>query len=288
MTIQEYNDLQKKVTHSFEFITPDVAKHYLSFNINNDRPMNKNQVNTYVNDMKNGRWDFTGESIVFNEDGSLKSGQHRLQAIVNSNVSQGFIVVRGVPKESACDIGFKRTIKQIATIKGFDAFDTVASSAASIILNGFSATLKSQNEILEYYAKNETNLKKASYYARLGKNHSILRKAPAVAAIYANIILFNVSEDTMSAFCQMVNTNLSVSGNYPANTAHCVRNTLEEGAKKGSALVNRGEFEVIYQGLNYFNNGIERKRNLKPDGKSDEIIEKVRALTNYKEGENIE
>lgn len=50
----------------------------------------------YANDMRNGNWHFTGESISVFKDGSLANGQHRLKAIIRSGKPARIVVVRGV------------------------------------------------------------------------------------------------------------------------------------------------------------------------------------------------
>lgn len=46
--------------------------------------------------MLSGKWELNGATIVFNCDGTLNDGQHRLEAIVKSGVAVQSFVVRGV------------------------------------------------------------------------------------------------------------------------------------------------------------------------------------------------
>lgn len=91
------------------YITPDVAKKFLTNNPNN-RKLREPKVAAIVNDMKNGMWKLNGESIVFKANGELADGQHRLSAIIASGVPSLEIVVT-VPNEEAknYDIGLTRS-----------------------------------------------------------------------------------------------------------------------------------------------------------------------------------
>lgn len=72
-------------------ITPFVAELMLRGNISN-RPVRKQRVDMYADDMLNGRWASNGESIVVTESGKLVNGQHRLLAILKANMAFDFTV----------------------------------------------------------------------------------------------------------------------------------------------------------------------------------------------------
>jgi len=93
-----------------EKITPDMAQEYLKFNTENYRSLSKDRVISYASDMKNGRWQFNGESIKFSENGQLIDGQHRLQAIIRAGVPVDMLVIRGVKDDvDIYDIGAQRS-----------------------------------------------------------------------------------------------------------------------------------------------------------------------------------
>ena len=72
------------VQTSVETITPEKAVEYLRHNTNNYRKLSLATVSKYVAEIKAGRWQLNGETIVFGEDGILKDGQHRLAAIAKA------------------------------------------------------------------------------------------------------------------------------------------------------------------------------------------------------------
>ena len=109
----------ENVTHVTETITPDVAREYLKFNINN-RPVRQSAVNRYAEEMKRGTFQLNGETIIFSDGGVLMQGQHRLMACVKANVSFQSIVVRGVNYDAfhTIDQGCTRTESDVFSIYG--------------------------------------------------------------------------------------------------------------------------------------------------------------------------
>lgn len=64
-----------------------------------NRNLSESTVQSYANDMKNGRWTMTHQGIAFDVNGTLLDGQHRLWAIVFANIPIEFMVTRGLPVE---------------------------------------------------------------------------------------------------------------------------------------------------------------------------------------------
>lgn len=103
--------LPAKVTYSIELIGPETAQQYLALNTEN-RPLRPTHVNRMAQDMRDGKWNFTGEPICFREgDGVLMNGQHRLHAVIASGETVQFMVVRGLAEDAwaTMDRGMKRT-----------------------------------------------------------------------------------------------------------------------------------------------------------------------------------
>ena len=73
------------ITTKVEKITPELAREYLKKNTDNYRKLARGTVRNYAEDIKNGRWELNGETIVFAESGVLQDGQHRLAAIIQAN-----------------------------------------------------------------------------------------------------------------------------------------------------------------------------------------------------------
>lgn len=101
-------------------ITPDLAEHILVNVSDTNRARRGASVRKYADDMANGRWRLTGDTIKFGKAGLLRDGQHRLAACVRAGVPFSTFVAFGIDDDAfvAMDIGRNR--------KGDDTF-TIAS-----------------------------------------------------------------------------------------------------------------------------------------------------------------
>lgn len=120
---------------TIERITPDLAEKYLEANTAN-RTLRQNHVYKLASDIKGGRWHLNGSSIVFNGDGTLLDGQHRLAAIVHAGEPVDVLVVRGVSKAAmpSIDANISRKASDVAHLAGF-INTNVVTGAARILLN---------------------------------------------------------------------------------------------------------------------------------------------------------
>lgn len=105
---------------TLERITPAIAEAYLLTNTMN-RPPRNSHVAKLAADMVSGNYQINGSTIVFNGDGTLLDGQHRLMAIVEAGVPVDMIVVRGVSKVAmkTIDANISRKAHDVAQMMGF-------------------------------------------------------------------------------------------------------------------------------------------------------------------------
>jgi hypothetical protein len=77
-------------------------------------------VNLYVRDMSSGNWSVSNDAISFDTNGLLLNGQHRLNAIIQSETTQMFNFAVGLPHDSFSkhDTGRTRTPVDALSIKG--------------------------------------------------------------------------------------------------------------------------------------------------------------------------
>lgn len=117
-----------------ETVTPDIAGEWLATNTHN-RHLRKTLVEAYARDMREGRWQFTGEPIKFATDGTLLDGQHRLHAVVRAEVDLPLLVVRGLSPaaQDAMDTGSRRTTADALSLRG-EKNAVVMSALAKMIL----------------------------------------------------------------------------------------------------------------------------------------------------------
>lgn len=108
-----------KPTMRREVITPATAERYLTKNVDN-RPLRRQTVTRYARDMKAGRWELTGDPIVFNTHGNLVQGQHRLYACVESATEFETFVMRNASPAAytVMDTGEKRSLADVLHRQG--------------------------------------------------------------------------------------------------------------------------------------------------------------------------
>ena len=118
-----YSNVTKKksdISVSLVYITPEIAKHYLSYNTQN-RKESGSSINFLTQQMNKGLFIENGESIVFDKNMKLTDGQHRLMAIIKSGKSYHIPVVKGVNIKSMAtyDTGKNRSASDVLSINGF-------------------------------------------------------------------------------------------------------------------------------------------------------------------------
>lgn len=113
---------------TIEKITPLRAMEYLKTSEGN-RNLSKQVINSYALTMKKGKWMLNGESIVFDEEGHLINGHHRLEACKLAGVPFKTYVIRGIDKNAfvTFDCGRQRTMSQLIGMQGIKHYNTVAS-----------------------------------------------------------------------------------------------------------------------------------------------------------------
>ncbi len=100
-------------------VTPKMATEWLEANTHN-RPVSDKKVRDYATAMREGKWMLNGETIIFDKNGVLADGQHRLWACITSEVAFETVVVGGVLSDAfaSIDTGMKRSGKDVLHIDG--------------------------------------------------------------------------------------------------------------------------------------------------------------------------
>lgn len=95
-------------------VTPQMAEQWLDGH-DNYREISRRHVEYLANEMIGGRWQMTGEPIVFNGNGTLLDGQHRLAAVVKSGVTVPMLMVTGIRRAAlpVMDQGKSRTMRDV-------------------------------------------------------------------------------------------------------------------------------------------------------------------------------
>lgn len=111
-----------------ENISPGKAQQYLNTSKGN-RAMGKVYVHSYADTMKRGAWMLNGVPIIFDNEGHLLDGHHRLLAIIEAGIPVRMDVVRGVSPEAftTYDCGRHRNVGQILSMQGVKHYNLVGS-----------------------------------------------------------------------------------------------------------------------------------------------------------------
>jgi hypothetical protein len=89
------NPEQFGLTVSVDIINPEEAAAYLQNNAMH-RKIKQKKVDEYMNQMVDGKWQLNGKALIFDSNGRLLNGQHRLSAVVQAGVPLTTLVVRGI------------------------------------------------------------------------------------------------------------------------------------------------------------------------------------------------
>jgi hypothetical protein len=142
-----------------ETITPELARLWLSHNLNN-RNIRRHRVVKFRDELLAGRWKLTHQGIAFNCDGSLKDGQHRLLAIDESGVTVKMVVARGLTDDVIpyVDRGSIRHIHDNGKMMGIDVTqnDVSVANAAMFCPKGIGHLASTdEQEVLDFIKQHE-------------------------------------------------------------------------------------------------------------------------------------
>lgn len=124
-----------EVTLELREITPKMAALMLMSNFEGNRKIRKAVVRTYATDMREGRWEPTTNSVIqIGTDGRVYDGQHRLNAVVLSNVTVPMYVnLSANPSEyMAYDNGAVRQESDVITVANAKASQALCKFIAAV------------------------------------------------------------------------------------------------------------------------------------------------------------
>jgi hypothetical protein len=114
-------------------ITPKMAEVMLGWNTRN-RPVAAGKVKQYANLMRDGRWRYTGEPIIFSRL-RLIDGQKRLAAAIMSGATIDALVVFAVGDDAFpfIDVGQTRTAGDIFAINGVKNYSSMSAATQFVV-----------------------------------------------------------------------------------------------------------------------------------------------------------
>jgi hypothetical protein len=192
-----------------ELVTPAVADRLLTKN-NKNRYLRDVWVNTLVGRMKRGEWNISTDPIVIGKDGGVYNGQHRLWAVVISDLPQQFYVFRDAEPEAVkyIDAGRSRSLGDLVSIHSLVEGGERADPLACAVVRNFYAIQPGKSIQMdwspEHFLAAEEKCKAHVSYTlnRIGKRNAELHRLSAspclvaIARAHAN----DVPEVTLESF----------------------------------------------------------------------------------------
>ena len=245
------SSVKSGITMAVEDIGPAKAREYMKLNINNPRggTMSRSVIKSYAEDMKAGLWQLNGEPIVFDEDGFLKDGQHRLAAILMSGVTIRTVVIRGVAADvDIYNWDYGRNVAQAAHC------NPTISAAARIVVTNFRAS-PGKGRILQYINGHLSELERSYRITCYGNGPEIKSKcAPCVAASYLALRTESLPSYELELFFRIFNSygNCSCDG-YDISPSIVARKMFDErGSFSSGYQIQKEKLEIVVSALQDF------------------------------------
>jgi hypothetical protein len=219
-----------------------MAQAWLEGNVDN-RNLREPRVLQHSQVLQRGEWELTGDCIVFDEDGTLLNGQHRLSAVVVTGIPARFVVLRGVPAKAqeVMDTGLARTLGDQLQRRGVPYYTYVSSALFWLHRMAYSEATEVAHyaepgmrptfrQLLNLY---EDNKELGEEAARIGRHVNNLKvRAGATLAVYHRLKQIddaNIDEEVDSFFEKWV-TGAELKASDPIFRLR--EWTLEDAAKR--------------------------------------------------------
>lgn len=211
-------------------ITQELAAEILLLNTKN-RALKESQMPSLIAAIKDGRWINTGHPIVISSDGQLQDGQHRLTAVVRTEIPVRMDIRFGIHPHAfaVTDIGSKRAPADTLQIAGYSQVTALA--AASRILIGIerNATVINNfpNDLCLKYVQDHPILVDA---ARIGHSSAkALHASPAACTAAVYLIATTKTVDAADRFFTELRTGAGPNFLKPTAPMPRLRAALEGG-----------------------------------------------------------
>lgn len=246
-------------------ISPDIAAKWLKTSNGNprwpsgNRIVDKSRVKIIAEDIKNGRWVPSNNSIAFDSNGNLVDGHHRLSAIVLSGKSVLSIVVRGIEDEALLHVDENRS-RSISQRTGIDSRTVGAINCHFCMLRHSIAVRSESSETINNFAKSHPSIFKARELSRKGNNHTLGEKSSVVHALMCALD-YGVSEEYLRSFILSVNTGFVDDSSESA--AIVTRNMLINSKLMRSRSTSIDISRIVQASISDYVSGTPRKKSYK-------------------------
>lgn len=247
-------------------ITPEEACLILTHRNCHNRKLVQGTASSYKRQMLNGLWESNGESIVFDKNGQLLDGQHRLHACWKSNITMQEVVVAvgfGTETFKTIDSGKMRSFKDTLTSGKLTEDETIISKIVRQTYylqigtpteHGTSSTrsVANNDELCEFYTTNKTLFDSLVPYFKTWQKNDKERK------IFDVYVLTGIAGYLVMKGCDLKKVNEYISlitgNNYSSNqTTLSVRTKFEKYKNIKSTPLER--ITALRYGWNAFSQG---------------------------------
>jgi hypothetical protein len=132
--------------------TPQMASDLLDKHAHEkNRPLRQGKIQTYADDMRAGKWDLNGETVIIGDDETVLDGHHRLWACIMAETPFETAVVRGVDPKTfkTIDTGAHRTGADVVYITSDSRkYHRTVAGAALLIIRYESGKVLSRGKVL--------------------------------------------------------------------------------------------------------------------------------------------
>lgn len=245
------------------FITPMLAAKMLTFNSAN-RKLRRRHTDNLAEDMADSRFVLTHQGVAFDTDGILLDGQHRLQAMVDSNTSLPMFVFVGIDPAARAfiDVHARRSNSDVLTMNGI-SIPSVANVVALIRTvyvykaeptgQRWGATRIDSQRILEAYQADPEGYATAVREANAARNARGGYTSSALGGVIYIARTRGASEDDIDEFYRGYKTGVDLSHQHPLLA---LRRQAEANAEtKGHHVKPKLQFGQVLMAWNAFQEG---------------------------------
>lgn len=264
----------------FTTLTPETAQLLLDTQDLADVPVaNRNlrssRVNIWAEAMVGGFWMMNGESVVFDTDGHLIDGQHRLTALASLSgldIDVDFLLVLGVARsaQDTMDQGMLRQISGKLSMRGYSMTNTIAAVVRHLYLaekNGDFAATRTQSSsdtmALAYLTDNEDEVLHGMTYNETGKK--LTRSSSLFVVAY--IKLARISREDADEFFLKLRSGAGMEEGNPILTLREKLLEMKSDKQRGlDANYKRDQLAFMYLAWNAFREGRQVRMLRRPNG----------------------
>ena len=261
-TLKEVKALvnSRKESSTKILLTPEIAEYLIGKNIRN-RPKNQMLIQQYANDIKNGKWKYTQQTIQISKSGVVLDGQHRLMAVVLTQISIEVLLGCGMDDDifTVLDTGRVRQTSDTMAIAGIENPTKIAAMVKFIInfekgvydqaTRGYSrGSKKVTNEFATEFALQHLDSLYQSYYYGYNKDNKII-SGTTLAALHYIFKKFN--NEQANIFCKSLADGLNLTRENPIYLLR--KRLIEDGRTKKMSVYEKTA--LVVKAWNLFRNG---------------------------------